>query len=96
MLRILTVAAALTATTAFAVPAAQAAEAPWCAVIDVGPGNAYWDCQYRSFEACRRQILAGNRGVCNQNPRYGYRERSRYRSRRDYDYDNDNDNDDDD
>ena len=46
------------------------AEAPWCAVIDFGRGDAYWDCQYRTFEQCVPTIIAGNRGFCNPNPRY--------------------------
>ncbi len=42
--------------------------APWCAVISVTDGIAYWDCQYRSIEECRPNVLAGNRGWCNPNP----------------------------
>ena len=49
---------------------AQAYEAPWCAVIGLGHGDAYWDCQYGSLEQCVPTILAGNRGFCNQNPAY--------------------------
>ena len=49
---------------------AKAAEPPWCAVISLGPGAVYEDCQYYSFEACRPVVLAGNRGFCNHNPRY--------------------------
>lgn len=47
--------------------AADYHEAPWCAVLGMGKG-VYWDCQYQSFEACRPNVLAGNRGWCNQNP----------------------------
>jgi hypothetical protein len=43
---------------------AKTYEAPWCAVISEG----YWDCQYRSIEECRPNVLAGNRGWCNPNP----------------------------
>jgi len=43
---------------------AKAREAPWCAVISEG----YWDCQYRSIEECRPNVLAGNRGWCNPSP----------------------------
>lgn len=51
--------------------AAQArSEAPWCAVINIGFGDVYWDCQYNSIEECRPNVIAGNRGFCNQNPRY--------------------------
>ena len=51
---------------------AQAYQAPWCAVIQLGPGSNYWDCQYHSFEDCYRRgnILAGNRGFCNLSPYY--------------------------
>ena len=43
---------------------------PWCAVISVGVGNVIWDCHYRTFEECYPNVLAGNRGFCNHNPRY--------------------------
>ena len=45
-------------------------DAPWCAVINIGTGTVYWDCQYPTFEACYHlgNILAGNRGFCNLNP----------------------------
>jgi hypothetical protein len=46
---------------------AAAYEAPWCAVLGMGKG-VYWDCQYATFEACRPNVLAGNRGWCNPNP----------------------------
>ena len=46
-------------------------EGPWCAMIAVGTGSVYEDCQYPSLEACRPHVLAGNRGFCNPNPRWG-------------------------
>ena len=51
---------------------AKASEAPWCAVINLGTGSVYEDCQYRSFDDCYRRgnILAGNRGFCNPSPYY--------------------------
>lgn len=54
-------------------PSSHAAygDAPWCAVINIGPGEVYWDCQYQTFEACVPNVLAGNRGFCNINPTYG-------------------------
>ena len=73
MTRILLIAGAAIAAMTFypmSFNAAQAAEAAWCAVISLGPGAVYEDCQYRTFEACRPVVLAGNRGFCNQNPRY--------------------------
>jgi hypothetical protein len=65
---------------------AEAANAPWCAAINVGTGNVYWDCQYSSFDDCYRRgiILAGNRGFCNASPYYvaGYAEQRQTRKRR--------------
>lgn len=83
--------AAVTITTtvfasAFGLQPAKAYEAPWCAVISLGTGEVYWDCQYRSFEECYRKgnILAGNRGFCNNSPYYvpGSAEQSQTRKRR--------------
>jgi Protein of unknown function (DUF3551) len=68
MIRILL--AAGIAAAAFAPRPSQAAEAPWCAVVGLGPGAVYWDCQYRSLEECVPHVLAGNRGFCNENPSY--------------------------
>lgn len=45
-------------------------DAPWCAVINVGTGEVYWDCQYQTFQACAPNVVAGNRGFCNVNPTY--------------------------
>lgn len=42
--------------------------APWCAVLEMGQGDVYWDCQYQSIEQCRPNVIAGNRGFCNMNP----------------------------
>ena len=41
--------------------------APWCAVMNSGFGMS-WDCSFASIEACRPNVLAGNRGYCNPNP----------------------------
>ncbi len=49
---------------------AQVGNAPWCAVISLGTGTVYWDCQYWSVEACVPNVLAGNRGFCNHNPAF--------------------------
>jgi len=48
----------------FHLQSAEAYENAWCAVISEG----YWDCQYRSIEECRPNVLAGTRGWCNPNP----------------------------
>ena len=42
---------------------------PWCAVTSGGL-DVRWECEYDSIEACRPNILAGNRGFCNPNPYY--------------------------
>jgi len=63
--------AALAAATSFGTaPSHASGNAPWCAVIEIGTGSIYWDCQYPTFEACYHlgNILAGNRGFCNLNP----------------------------
>ena len=79
--------AALAAGTSFGTSTSQASgNAPWCAVINIGTGTVYWDCQYPTFEACYHlgNILAGNRGFCNLNPWPGpsqaipYKQRKRY------------------
>ena len=48
---------------------AAAREAPWCAVVN-DIGDVTWDCQYNSVEECVPNVIAGNRGFCNPNPRY--------------------------
>jgi hypothetical protein len=64
-------AAAFAAATVVEMPVSHAfGDAPWCAVIEAGQGEVYWDCQYRTFEACVPNVIAGNRGFCNVNP-YG-------------------------
>jgi hypothetical protein len=72
MTRIASIAIAALAGLFFGLQPAQAYQAPWCAVIELGPGSNYWDCQYRSFEDCYRRgnILGGNRGFCNMSPYY--------------------------
>ncbi len=50
-------------------PAQASSNAPWCAVTNQGR-DMYWDCQYASFEQCYPNVIAGNRGFCNQNPAY--------------------------
>ena len=50
--------------------AAYFGNAPWCAVVNTGAGNIEWDCEYASIEACRPNVIAGNRGFCQINPYY--------------------------
>ena len=49
-------------------PSRAFGDAPWCAVINIETGDVYWDCQYRTIEECRPNVIAGNRGFCNLNP----------------------------
>ena len=48
----------------------QAAEGPWCALIAVAQGAVYEDSPIPHIRSCRSVVLAGNRGFCNQNPRW--------------------------
>ena len=48
-------------------PSRAFGDAPWCAVKNLGKGDVYWDCQYRTFAACYPNALA-DRGFCNVNP----------------------------
>jgi hypothetical protein len=66
MLAIAAVATALVAE----VPAAKAIyQGPWCAV-DGGKDAGYWNCRMQTFEECRLEVVAGNRGHCTQNPNW--------------------------
>jgi len=70
--RMLLAGAAFAGASCFDVPASYAyGDAPWCAVIELGPGSVYWDCQYRTIEECVPNVIAGNRGFCNPNPTPG-------------------------
>ena len=66
----LSAASVLIALGAFAPHPAEAREAPWCAMQDIGWGTVIEDCSYWTLEQCVPQVIAGNRGFCNQNPRY--------------------------
>ena len=84
MIRTILVAAAALASVSFSPRHAEGAQAPWCAVISLGPGSVYWDCQYHSFEDCYRRgnILAGNIGFCNPSPYYVARSAERRQNRK--------------
>jgi Protein of unknown function (DUF3551) len=69
-MRILLIAAVAVSAVSLHARPVIAAEGPWCAFMQVGVEAVYEDCQYRTFEECRPQILAGNRGFCNPNPRW--------------------------
>jgi hypothetical protein len=81
--KILSAAALVIAMMAFGQRPVQAKEAPWCAVLTIGEDAVYWDCQYRSFDDCLPHLFEGNRGFCNENPRYqGAEQPARPRSSR--------------
>ena len=81
MTRMIFAAIAALAGVFFGLQPAQAYQAPYCAVINLGTGSIYWDCQYSSFDDCYRRgnILAGNRGFCNPSPYYTLDPRSKVR-----------------
>jgi hypothetical protein len=60
---------AVAAVMLFDLRATQADEGPWCAVgsIDFAVSE---NCSMRTFEMCVQQVIAGNRGFCNPNPRW--------------------------
>ena len=45
-------------------------EGPYCAVTNTGFENMSENCYMRSLDACRTEVIAGNRGFCRPNPRY--------------------------
>lgn len=49
--------------------ARQTRQAQWCAITSQEFGVVE-DCQYDSIEACRPNVIAGNRGYCGLNPRW--------------------------
>jgi hypothetical protein len=70
MMRLVLAAGVATTVLLSRAPAHAAGYAPWCAVINLGRGSSYWDCQYASIEQCRPHVIAGNRGFCNPNPEF--------------------------
>jgi hypothetical protein len=63
------VAAALATIALLDASGAAATEGPWCALTNVGY-DMRWDCSMQTLEQCRREVIAGNRGFCNPNPRW--------------------------
>ena len=43
---------------------------PWCAMQSIGHGSITENCSMQSFEQCRLEVIAGNRGWCQPNPRW--------------------------
>jgi hypothetical protein len=56
-------------------------EGRWCAREDAG-GDIHEDCTFDSFEACRLEVISGNRGFCTQNPAWQGPDRRTPRQRR--------------
>jgi Protein of unknown function (DUF3551) len=54
-------------------PAHAYGEGPWCAVESLGSDSMTERCTFADFETCRREVVAGNRGYCNSNPRWAAR-----------------------
>ena len=70
MMRIVLAAGIVIAAMSFDLKRAPAAEGPWCAFIGMGEDAIYEDCRYRTFEECWPNVISGNRGFCNHNPRW--------------------------
>lgn len=49
---------------------AGAYEGPWCALENVGGNTVRENCSMRTLEMCVQEVVAGNRGFCNPNPRW--------------------------
>ena len=47
-------------------------EGPYCAVT-TALNSQTENCYLPSLDACRREVIAGNRGFCRPNPRYAPR-----------------------
>jgi len=68
-IKIPVVAAGLAMGSMFGAAAGHASsDAPWCAVINLGMGDARWDCRYRTVEECVPNVIGGDRGSCSPNP----------------------------
>jgi hypothetical protein len=70
-MRVMLAIAAAAAVTALSVlPGNALYEGPWCAVQPIDADMATYNCQMRTFEECRLEVIAGNRGHCVQNVRW--------------------------
>ncbi len=59
----LVLAALAAATLLGSAPAQAYYNGPWCGVYSIGRGSSE-RCDYRTFESCRMDMVAGNRGFC--------------------------------
>jgi hypothetical protein len=69
-MRIVLAAAAVVAAIFLSLRPSQAYDGPWCALTDIGGGVMHENCSVRTFEMCVQEVIAGNRGFCNPNPRW--------------------------
>jgi hypothetical protein len=70
MQKVLLLIAAFTGASLIGAGSSRAYEGPWCAMEDTGTQSVSERCSFRDFESCRLEIVSGNRGYCNQNPRW--------------------------
>jgi hypothetical protein len=68
-MRAMLVTAAVTVILCTGITAGQATEGSWCAAIHVGCGVEAMNCSFQSLDACRQEIIAGNKGSCFPNSR---------------------------
>jgi hypothetical protein len=57
------------------------AQGAWCAKISAGKDHVYERCDYRTFEACRQDIIGQGTSFCVQS-HYGPREPEKAKPRR--------------
>jgi hypothetical protein len=70
-MRLMLATAAAAAAMFLGIPPANAIyQGPWCAVQSLGADTGIWNCRMRTFEECRLEVVAGNRGHCTQNPNW--------------------------
>ncbi len=81
-MRMTHVAAALAALTALNAGSALAAEGPWCAHITMGHDHVAQRCHFRTFEACRQEVVFEPSSFCVQNPAYNPQTSERPKQRR--------------
>src|SRR6516164_11702915 len=70
VMRRMLIVTAVAAAISLSLRASQAYERPWCALTDIGGGVMHENCTIPTFEMCVREVIAGNRGFCNPNPRW--------------------------
>ena len=70
-MRLMLIATAMAAAIFCGTGAARAySEGPWCALENVGGSTVRENCSMRTLEMCVQEVIAGNRGFCNPNPRW--------------------------